>query len=259
MNVLNSIILSCLVSLIYVASLYVWKHRVRNDPLTMKLRFVSVTVTTGLSLMLVRMFVPHEDRQFCSLLGSCPSDFSLMDHLILPLLITALLFLGTIVVFIDTYTWEELIQEMRNEMFDLAFVRNYIVAPITEETTFRAIICAFFIGTGLNKLIVLFVSATVFAAAHSHHYFFQSVEGSGDVSLSLGLFQMMYTFLFGLYSGSLYLKTGSLLTSISLHVFCNFLGFPDFDTLNSRKKYRYSTIFGFASWLIFFPMYLTMY
>lgn len=257
---LTSISLSCLVPVIYVASLYVWRKRVRDDPVTIRLRFVSVTVTTIISLLLVNAVLPDDTgRPFCSWVGACFSETSLIDALLLPLSITAILFLGPLVVFRDTYTWDELVQEMRNELTDLQSFRNYVVAPITEETIFRGVICALLSMSLSSKWAILLISSAVFSMAHMHHYFFQSLQGLANISLAAGLFQVVYTFLFGFYSGTFYLKTGSILTSIALHIFCNFLGFPDVDTLYSRSKYWNATIAGLVSWLVLCPLYLHSY
>lgn len=258
--VLTSISLSCLVPVIYVASLYVWRKRVRDDPTTIRLRFISVTVTTIISLILVKTFVQSNDgRPFCSLIGACFSQTNLFDALFLPILITAILFLGPLVVLRDTYTWEELVQVMREELLDLQSFRNYVVAPITEETIFRGVICAFLSMSFSHKWTILLISSAVFSMAHMHHYFFQSLQGLATMSLAAGLFQMLYTFLFGFYSGTFFLKTGSILTSIALHVFCNFLGFPDVDTLYSRSKYWNATLIGLILWLLICPLYLSSY
>ena len=259
-STLAAVSLSCLVPVIYVSSLYVWRRRVRDDPTTIRLRFVSVSVTTVISLLLLRSFVPLEaDRPFCSLIGACFSRTSLFDAVLLPLLVTAALFLGPLVVFRDTYTWQELLQVMRDELIDLQSFRNYVVAPITEETIFRAVVCAFLATAITSRLLIIAISAAVFSMAHTHHYFFQAQQGSSEITLAAGLFQVLYTFLFGVYSCTFYLKTSSILTSIALHIFCNFLGFPDVDTLYSRRKYWTATLVGLLLWTLVCPLYLYSY
>lgn len=255
-SLLTSLSLTAIVPVIYVASLYIWRQRIRDHPRTIQLRFVSVIATTLISLLLVWKFVPSGDRSFCSLVGACFTQTNLVDALFLPILITGILFLGPLVVLWDTYTWEEWMEMMREEVIDLQSFRNYVIAPITEETIFRGVISAFLSMYFVNKTVILIISSSVFAMAHTHHYFFQSAQGLPEISLAAGLFQVVYTFLFGLYSGVFYLKSGSILTSISLHIFCNFLGFPDMDTLYSRSKYWTATLTGFCLWVLICPLYL---
>lgn len=258
-SILTSLSLTCLVPIIYVALLYVWRERIRDHPRTIQLRFVSVTIATLISLLLVHTFVPTGDRPFCSLVGACFHDTSIFDALLLPILITAILFMGPLVVLWHTYTWSEWLDLIREELIDLQSFRNYVIAPITEETIFRGVICAFLSMTLSNKWVILMISSYVFAVAHTHHYFFQSMQGLAEISAAAGLFQVVYTFLFGFYSGMFYLKTGSILTSIALHIFCNFMGFPDMDTLYSRSKYWSATVIGFSLWIILCPLYLNSY
>ncbi|SRR6266404_1300900 len=51
------------------------------------------------------------------------------------------------------------------------------------------------------------------------------------------VFQFTYTTLFGFHSSFLLLRTRSLLPSISAHIFCNFMGFPQLQ----EELQRYSS------------------
>lgn len=153
-DLLSSLSLTCLVPAIYVASLYVWRQRIRDDPRTIQLRFVSVIATTLISLVLVRTFVPSAGRPFCSLVGACFTQTNLFDALFLPILVTAILFLGPLVVLRDTYTWDEWMEMLREEVIDLQSFRNYVIAPLTEETIFRGVICAFLSMHFTSKWII---------------------------------------------------------------------------------------------------------
>ena len=277
-SLVKPLFLSFLVVFVYVGSLYVWKHKIRwvicsllaakcnasplflrNDPTTIKLRFISVTFTCVFATILVWMFVPREDgERLCDQLGSCIHEISFMSVFVIPLIITAILYLGPLVVLKDTYTLSEFKDHLREEFSptDLTFLRNYVVAPISEDFIFRAVMVSFMRGISLNPWFLTLGTSIIFSLGHSHHYFFQRYQGDMTVSVNEWMFQLMYTFLFGCYCCMFYLKTGSFLTPVILHSFCNFMGFPDIDTLYSRSKYWRATIAGAVAWLIIINIYL---
>jgi len=45
------------------------------------------------------------------------------------------------------------------------------------------------------------------------------------------VFQLLYTWVFGVYSGFVYIYTGSLLAAFALHAQCNFFEFPYFQNI----------------------------
>jgi hypothetical protein len=53
-------------------------------------------------------------------------------------------------------------------------------------------------------------------------------------SLLIALFKLAYTNVFGIYSGFVYIKTGSIWPAVVLHAHCNFFGFPSFGQLLNR-------------------------
>lgn len=53
--------------------------------------------------------------------------------------------------------------------------------------------------------------------------------------LLLHLFQFTYTYIFGVYSSFLFLRTGHFLPSFLVHALCNGLGLPDLASLVDRR------------------------
>lgn len=51
----------------------------------------------------------------------------------------------------------------------------------------------------------------------------------------IGLFKLMYTEIFGIYAGLVYMRTGSIWPAIVLHSYCNYFGFPHFLALFSNQ------------------------
>jgi len=52
------------------------------------------------------------------------------------------------------------------------------------------------------------------------------------------VFKLAYTQIFGIYSGFVYIKTGSLWPAFALHAQCNYFGFPSFDQLMNNEHRR---------------------
>lgn len=48
-------------------------------------------------------------------------------------------------------------------------------------------------------------------------------------------FQMSFTFVFGVYSSAILVKTQSIFASIVLHSYCNLLGFPKINQIPKEK------------------------
>lgn len=218
-----------------------------DSPTTIKCRFLSVLMVALISLVVVQNYRVGPGDDLMSSVGIKWSN--IWDVMIHPLLITASLFLGTLVVFKDTYTWSELKEVMAEEIPDLIFFRNYVVAPLSEELIFRGVIFSLLSPID-NSIVIVLISALLFSLSHSHHYFLQKLEGSEPMSLMSGIFQMSYTFVFGCYTGAFFSRTQSIFTTVTLHIFCNFCGFPDFDTLFSNKTYKISTLAGLGFWII---------
>jgi prenyl protein peptidase len=53
-------------------------------------------------------------------------------------------------------------------------------------------------------------------------------------ALVMCAFQVMYTQIFGLYSGLVYVRTGSIWPAFALHSQCNYFGFPSFQNFFNR-------------------------
>ena len=206
---------------------------------------------------MVWKLVPQNER-LCQQLGSCFLDISLLPVFVIPLILTAILYSGPLVVLTDTYTWTEFKTHLSEEfsLNDVVFIRNYIVAPVSEDYIFRAVMVCLLREVSNNYLFLILASSLVFSLAHSHHYFFQRIQGDVKISEREWVFQMTYTFLFGCYCCLFYLKTGSFLTPALLHAFCNFMGFPDLDLLLSNKRYFRATVGGFICWILAMYLYI---
>ena len=159
--------------------------------------------------------------------------------------------------------------------------RNIIFAPISEEIVFRSVIIASLYVAAINNnhniplngndsLQIALASPIWFAAAHIHHIYDKVKCGMGIGTAILStLIQMFYTSIFGFISAILFMRTGSIFSSIISHMICNFMGLPDIGFMfhpdggnpyrseySSMYKYRYPLFFLHCFGLVLFCLLL---
>lgn len=111
-------------------------------------------------------------------------------------------------------------------------MRTLIIAPITEEFVFRS--CIVPLLYKFYKVPTLyFVVPIYFGLAHIHKFYerWSNRLCSWRDNCLMTLFQFFYTTLFGSISTFIYVKTASLPAVILIHMFCNFISFPDFSAV----------------------------
>lgn len=142
---------------------------------------------------------------------------------------------------------------------DFTTIKTIIIAPFFEEFIYRTCLINLFIEAGVySDTYCVLIVPFFFAISHLHHVFQQQrkqrqlkqwllqenqpmPEGqwiSFRKALLIALFKLAYTQVFGIYSGFVYIRTGSLWPAIALHSQCNFFGFPSFGQLlnNSHRN-----------------------
>jgi prenyl protein peptidase len=150
------------------------------------------------------------------------------------LILTAILFLGPLfeagIVEGSWRTWVRL-RGISTLWHDLPTYRNLVAGPVTEELLFRSASLPLFLLSPATLQTTFLVPPLVFGLAHIHHiYEFRVMHPSVPLlhAVLRSVIQLLYTTLFGSYATFLYLRTGSLLTVILCHAFCNWMGLPRF-------------------------------
>uniref|UniRef100_A0A7I4DJJ6 intramembrane prenyl-peptidase Rce1 n=1 Tax=Physcomitrium patens TaxID=3218 RepID=A0A7I4DJJ6_PHYPA len=183
--------------------------------------------------------------------GDLPAALAVLgirrDHVatLYPLLLTALLYLGPLVM-TALNTDERLEDEAKVEMgfiqglftrtrdnvisltTDIFAWRNYIVGPLTEEWVFRACMVPVLLCAGYSQLKVMLLCPLYFGLAHLNHYWetvYPENRNHKIAALITG-FRFAYTTIFGWYAAFLYLRTGHLVAPLVAHIFCNVMGLP---------------------------------
>lgn len=254
----------CLIlSVIYVASLYVWntKHN-RDHPSTVKRRFVSVIIVMLIAPFFVYKFSSRELLEratFAEILGLRWQG--LFPAITIPYLLTMLLFLGplcvqmqneSLKVFMDTDFW---IGSFKN----ILWIRNHVMAPISEEFVFRACMMPLILQS-FSPLTAVFITPLFFGTAHIHHIGERLSLGMElKTALVISCFQLTYTTVFGFYSAFLFARTGHFVAPFLVHAFCNHMGLPDVQELWQQHIVRriiliLCYIIGFVGWIILLPI-----
>ncbi|XP_013369361.1 PREDICTED: CAAX prenyl protease 2 isoform X2 [Chinchilla lanigera] len=193
-------VFSCLsLACSYVGSLYVWKSELpRDHPAVIKRRFTSVLVVSSLSPLCVLLWRELTGIQpgtsLLTLMGFRLEG--IFPAALLPLLLTMILFLGPLMqlsmdcpcdladglkVVLAPRSWVHCLTDMR-------WLRNQVIAPLTEELVFRACMLPMLAPcTGLGPAV--FTCPLFFGVAHFHHIIEQlrfRQSSVGSIFLSAG-------------------------------------------------------------------------
>ncbi|XP_068164660.1 CAAX prenyl protease 2 isoform X2 [Antennarius striatus] len=209
-SVLSCLLLACC----YVGSLYVWRSDLpRDHPTVIKRRFTSVLVVSGLSPLFVLVWREITGIRvlflgpLMQMVLDCPWTF--MD--------------GLRLVF-DPWFWTLCFSDMR-------WLRNQVVAPLTEELVFRACMLPMLVPCA-GPSTAMFTCPLFFGVAHFHHVIEQLRFRQGTLSgiFLSAVFQFSYTAVFGVYTAFIFIRTGHLTGPVLCHSFCNYVGFPIIST-----------------------------
>ena len=135
----------------------------------------------------------------------------------------------------------------RQSLKDWIWWRNHVVAPFSEEFTFRACMVPVLLGYYTHQQAII-ISPLFFGVAHFHHMV-ERIRKGQDICTSflVSVFQFTYTTVFGMYSALLFVKTGHFAAPFLVHAYCNFMGFPHFGkVINSEPKKRLFLILMFV-------------
>ncbi|XP_010888589.1 CAAX prenyl protease 2 [Esox lucius] len=244
-------VLSCfLLACSYVGSLYVWRNDLpRDHPAVIKRRFTSVLIVSALSPVFVWAWKVYTGvMPGPSLLALMGVRFEgLIPAVVLPLLLTMVLFLGPLIqlavdcpwgvmdgiwVALDPCFWALCLSDMR-------WLRNQVVAPLTEELVFRACMLPMLVPCA-SPSTAIFTCPLFFGVAHFHHVIELLRFRQGTVSgiFMAAVFQFSYTAVFGAYTAFLFIRTGHLVGPVLCHSFCNHMGFP---ALSTALEHPYRT------------------
>ncbi|XP_034412952.1 CAAX prenyl protease 2 [Cyclopterus lumpus] len=262
-SVLSCLLLACS----YVGSLYVWRSDLpRDHPTVIKRRFTSVLIVSGLSPLFVFAWREFTDvRTGPSLLALMGIRFEgLIPAILLPLMLTMVLFLGPLMqlamdcpwsfmdgirVALDPWFWMLCLSDMR-------WLRNQVVAPLTEELVFRACMLPMLVPCA-GPLAAIFTCPLFFGVAHFHHVIelLRFRQGTLSGIFLSAVFQFSYTAVFGAYTAFLFIRTGHLIGPVLCHSFCNYMGFPAVSTA-MEHPHRVGVLSSYLMGVLLFLLFL---
>lgn len=184
----------------------------------------------------------------------------LLPAVFLPVILTAILFIGPLTVqavtgelksYAQPAFWLENVQ-------NILWIRNHIIAPLSEEFTFRACMMPLLL-LSFNATTAVLLTPLFFGLAHLHHIVERHRNGMEwkIIALVSGV-QFTYTSVFGIYSAYLFARTGHFVAPLLVHAFCNHMGFPDFQELWAQPgAQRYALllvyVLGLCAWIWLLP------
>ena len=122
---------------------------------------------------------------------------------------------------------------------NLTTIKNLIIAPCLEEFIYRVCLINMVIESGLmTPKSAVYIMPLFFAVSHLHHSILDYFQKDTPFirGMAIALFKLSYTEIFGIYSGLVYVRTGSIWPPIILHAYCNYFGFPNFGVLKDHSK-----------------------
>ncbi|XP_055322310.1 CAAX prenyl protease 2 [Sitodiplosis mosellana] len=256
--------ISCLfLSLIYVGSMYVWRSEHNRDhPSTVKKRFFSVFMVMLISPVFIYVLLlanRSTSITIWEIMGFRTKG--ILVALFVPLLLTATLFFGPICAIIINGVWKLYLEPVYwvDSFKNILWIRNHIVAPLSEEFTFRACMMPLLLQSYRPTTAVLLMPL-FFGVAHLHHNIERVRSGmEWKTALIVSTFQFVYTGIFGIYSAYLFAKTGHFIAPFVAHAFCNHMGFPDIQEVllqQDNKKYIILScyVIGLIGWIYLLPV-----
>ena len=164
-----------------------------------------------------------------------------------PCLHTLVLFSGPIVVDILTKT-----SPIPKNSSKLIYWRNYIVGPAVEEWVFRSCLVPLFVLAEYSESQIKWITPVFFSlgmsvhlastplfriligldVAHAHHILTHLSQMTMVQAATSTLFQLIYTYFFGMYATHIFLLSKSFWACFACHVVCNVFGVPDLEKIN---------------------------
>jgi len=238
-------VIACFIlAVAFVGSLYLAPtSKPRDDPETIRWRMVLTGIVTILSPFYLLLWADYETTEqgaeLHHLLGI--KIDGIIAAIILPLLLTVVLYGGVIFHMLIAYVGQRSVMMYFNAnrvnfRLDVC-LRNYFVAPFVEEFVFRACMLPM-LTTCMGMRIGVMVCPLFFGVAHLHHLveWYRWRQLSLLHAILVTLVQFCYTSLFGLYSAFLFIRTGHLASPVVSHMFCNYMGLPDFGALTRSQN-----------------------
>uniref|UniRef100_A0A8D3CBH6 CAAX prenyl protease 2 n=1 Tax=Scophthalmus maximus TaxID=52904 RepID=A0A8D3CBH6_SCOMX len=229
-------------------------------------RQLNSALTLGEELRSQRYILPFQvDVSVWQLMGVRAEGFA--PAVTLPLLLTMVAYLGPLVQsamdapggFTAELQSALDVQSWRSCVGDAVWLRNQVVAPLTEELVFRGAMLPMLVPCA-GPTGAIFTAPLFFGVGHLHHIIEQRRlhKDSMRVILLVAGMQFLYTTVFGAFTSFLFMRTGHVAGPVLCHSFCNSQGLPDFSSAlqhPQRSALLFSYLMGALMFLVLlFPL-----
>jgi len=252
-------VFSCIfVTILFVSSLYFVDTGLSRDHyLTVRWRIYAIITVCILSFILFYFLLLLQDGisfvGYLDLLGI--RSRGLIPGTACPCVLVLMLYTGYIVQWLTESGWRHHSLSRTDLM-----LRDYLVAPFSEEFIFRGCMLAV-LCLAMEPYQAIFVPPVLFGLAHLHHLM-EWYRGRLLVTFAQAcattLLQITYTSLFGLFSAFVFVRTRHLLGVVLAHSICNLLGLPPLDEVKDcswNKLIALAYVLGLALFgLCLFPL-----
>ncbi|XP_062262435.1 CAAX prenyl protease 2-like isoform X2 [Platichthys flesus] len=240
--VVSCLLLACL----YVGSLYVWKSSLpRDHPTVIKRRCASVLLVAALSPVAVKAWAHWAEIRVnvsvWELMGVRMEGF--IPAVTLPLLLAVVFYLGPLVhsamdnpggFTLELHSAFD-VQSWRSCVGDAVWLRDQVVAPVTEELVFRGAMLPMLVPCA-GPTGAIFTAPLFFGVAHLHHVIEQRRLHKESMSVIL-------------------LVAGHVVGAVVCHSFCNSQGLPDIGSA-LRHPQRSALLFSYLMGVLLFVVLL---
>lgn len=112
--------------------------------------------------------------------------------------------------------------------FQWNLFKRLFVVPVCLEIVYRALICRILDPTLEHPSFFTLFSGTIYAFSHSISYFslrsrFDTQFATKAIAIHIG-----YNLVFGLYVSHIFSKSSTLISTLVLQVYANFMGYPEY-------------------------------
>lgn len=204
-----------------------------------KIRFTGVCIANLICLYILNCYDKYNLNEL---------EFNLFNYDLLINGILKPIFILFIVEFIPILIYvQEIIEgliEYDENQLNIIKLRNYFLAPLSEELSYRFILLKI-LQPCFSQFNSCLISSLLFGLSHFHHY----VLGRSSDDFIRSFVQFTYSFLFGLFAASMYLRSTYLITAVILHSICNLIGVPNFERIKLSPLLTFLTFITFFSGL----------
>ncbi|KAG7886282.1 hypothetical protein KL925_002824 [Ogataea polymorpha] len=227
---------SVAIALSYVLVLYINPQRGHRDSKeVIKSRLLRVSMSTLFCVLLVPVLMINVTRTasdykevlaYMGLIIDKTTPYSVARVLVLFIG----LFNGSL---IEYLSWgPEVIYRDLKSLELLHFMRNIVIAPITEELTYTASILGLY-GPFLHSPTaskIIYLSPLLFGLAHITHSYdcWRHDKVPMATIFASFVFRTLYTTFFGILTNLIFVNSRSVWTCVAAHCWCNFMTFPQF-------------------------------